>query len=175
MKKINLFFLAGMLFATLFIACEEEEDKDNIVVEEDKAYVGVWESAVYPSISLSGDTIVEKQKFTFTNTTVVDIISQGMSPDTLLTALGIKGSVDAFTDDSLAFEINEISVQGGPYVSKESDEESFNTTFSSTAGTFLYEEFKAKYIINDDKMQLILPIIFMGNPVTDTLHLTKVE
>jgi hypothetical protein len=172
MRKQMLFALMITLLAIMVISCEDENDD---ATEPDKPYVGVWQSGVYPSISLNGDTIVEQQKFTFTNTEVTDIIKQGPTSDSLATALGIKGSVDNFTDDSLALEIIQISVQGGPYVSKNVDEESFNTTFESTAGTFLYESFKARYIINDDQMQLILPVLFQGNEITDTLNLTKID
>ena len=73
-----------------------------------------------------------------------------------------------------SYYVNEISLQGGPYVSKASDATAFATTFNATLGNILYETFDANYIVRNDSMYMILPVKL---PVarTDTIRLVKVD
>lgn len=168
MTKI-LKFILPMFLITMLGSC----DKDDDII--DKAYVGKWQTAVYESYSLTGDPISEQMTFTFTNSTFEDKIHQGADATSLAFASAIKGIISDATDTEMNVEINQLSIIEGIYISKESSPESFQSTWDATLGNLLKEEFKATYVINGDKMQMILPVKYMDMVVNDTLNLTKID
>jgi hypothetical protein len=158
-----------MLLVGGIISCEKETE------EAPKPYAGKWQTGVYESFSLTGDPIAEQMTFTFTNTTFEDKIHQGADATSLKFTSAIKGSISNDTDSTMDVEIKELSIIEGIYISKENSPESFQTTWDETLGKILNEEFSAKYVINGDKMQMIIPVKIVNQVVNDTLNLTKID
>ncbi len=173
MNKKMIFYLKislTLLVISMFSACGDEEETKN-------PYYGKWESRAYPSLSLQGAPIFEKMEFDFTNTAFEDKVYQGVTADALQLALGIKGSVVYTEPSTLAVEVNEISLQGAPYVSKETDPTAFATSFGATMGQRLHETFTATYAFSNDTLIMTLPMINPagGDDIPTPLRLTKVE
>lgn len=172
MKELNTYLKLSVFLAVAIIliaSCEKDP------VNTDKAYVGKWQSAVYESMSLQGDTVAEQMTFNFTNNSFTDQIYQGADANSLQFASAIKGLISNTTDSEMDVEINQLSIIKGTFISKESDESGFQTTWDATLGNLLFDTFTANYIVNGDKMQLILPVKYNGTTVNDTLNLNKVE
>lgn len=166
LKAITVFSLV----ATIFISC----DKDETVPAQ--PYVGNWESKEYVSLDLvTGNPVMQKMTFTFTNTTFEDRITQKdmQSPGELEFLSAIKGKITEPTTTAMNIEINQLSLSEGLWFNKETDPENFDNAWNSTLGLMLHEQFTAKYIIDGDKMQLILPVKIGATETTDTLNLTK--
>lgn len=162
------YFLPILLIAGS-ISCDKETE------EALKPYVGKWQTGVYESYSVTGDPVAEQMTFTFTNTTFEDKIHQGADATSLKFTSAIKGSISNDTDSTMDVEINELSIIEGIYINKENSPESFQSAWDATLGKLLMEEFSAKYLINGDKMQMIIPVKILGQVVNDTLNLTKID
>jgi len=167
MKKTNFYLnLIVILFALVVLSsCKKDDDDD---VKND--YYGKWQSKVYPSLTTAG--AVEKMVFDFTNTTFEDKVYQGISADALQPAAGIKGDIVYNAPSTLNAEINEVSVQGSPYINKSVDATSFATYFGATLGKILDEQFIATYEFVGDTMIFNLPV--KGSDQKITLKLGKV-
>ena len=166
-KSVISKIIAVAILAVFVYACEKDD--------EDKPYVGNWESAVYDAYSLTGDVVKEKMVFNFTNDAFEDQIYQGTTAEALAISAGMKGSVTNPSEGTLQAEINEISLQGGPYTDKLTDETAFYQKFNTTLGLSLYEEFTATYSFSNDTMILSLPAKnpLGGDDITQRIRLTK--
>lgn len=175
MKRIETHlvnFLVLALAINIFFACSKDDEK-----ESDKPYVGEWETSVYDALDpISSTQVKQKMEFTFTNDEFTDLIFQGVSEAEITATAGIKGEItpSTTTENQFGAEIMELSLDGGTtYVDKRTDEVIFDQTFAATLGQLLYEEFDATYIIDGNKMQLIIPIKYQDVQVIDTLNLTR--
>ena len=169
--SMNIYFKlsATLLVLILFWTCSKDKE------ETKNPYYGSWQSRAYPSMSTPG--ALERMEFTFTNNSFEDKIYQGATADALQLAAGIRGDISYTPPATLDATIIEISIQGGPYVSKETDPTAFATTFGATLGVLLYEEFTATYEFSNDTLILTLP---MKNPqggddLMVPLRLTQME
>lgn len=171
MKGLDNYLKLSVTVITVLVLVSCENEKE----DTDKAYVGKWQSGVYESMSLQGQPVAEQMTFTFTNTSFTDQIYQGADTNSLKFTSAIKGSISGSTDSEMDVEINELSVVEGIFIRKESDETAFLTTWNATLGKMLFETFTAEYIVNGDKMQLIIPVKYEGKTVKDTLNLNKLK
>ncbi len=167
-RNFKIKFLPFLLAVLLITACEKDEEKN-------KDYYGGWESNAYDSYSTQGIAIKEKMAFTFTNNTFEDEVYQGLTADALTLAVGIKGDIENPEVGKMDAEINEISIQGGPYTDKQTDPTSFYTKFDGSIGMMLYEEFSLEYTIDVDTMILELPVKNPagGDDIMETLRLYR--
>lgn len=168
MKKLLIYLFLGTIMGTIN-SCDKEE------TTPDKVFVGKWQTAVYESYNLEGNPVAEQMTFIFTNNTFEDKIQQGTDANSLIFASAIKGTLSDVTDSTMNAEINELSVIQGIYINKENNPDNFQSTWDATLGKLLNEQFVATYIVNGDKMQMILPVKFMGQQTIDTLNLNKIN
>lgn len=168
MKKTNFYLNLTVILLALVVlsSCKKDDDDDDAKND----YYGKWQSKVYPSLTTAG--AVEKMVFDFTNTTFEDKVYQGITADAMQPAAGIKGDIVYNAPSTLNADINEISVQGSPYINKSVDATMFATYFGATLGKILDEQFIATYKFEGDTMILYLPM--KGSDQKITLKLGKV-
>lgn len=155
--------VALTVFAFTLTSCEEETTSD-----ENKAYVGEWETNVYPSVTGA----MEKMYVTLTNTTFEDVVYQGASAEAIGFATAVKGDITFVEDGKIDVDITAVKVgsESGSYVEKASDETQFYAFFNGGIGQIMLESFTATYeVIDESSMRLIIPVTYG----TDTLNLTK--
>ncbi len=168
-NSLKVFIPIGLILIVLF-SCEDDKS------EPDKAFVGKWQTEIFSSYDLlTGAPVEQQMHITLTNTTFENKIVQRDSGSVaeLKFKSAIKGKITDATDKDMNIEITQLSITEGVFFNKETDLETFNSAWTASLGKMLYEEFEAKYSIDGEKMELIIPIKYGTIETTDTLKLTK--
>lgn len=172
MSRFRFYFrqlLPSFIIFILVYSCDEETE------EAMQAYYGTWQTAVYSSYNLNAQLISEQMTFDFKNYEFEDIIAQGDDANSLEFASAIKGAISNITDSTMDIEITDLSVVEGIYINKELAPEDFQTAWDNSLGLIMVSEFDAKYIVDGESMQLILPVLYNSQEIQDTINLTKIE
>jgi len=164
MKKV--FFISALAaFFVVFNACEKEEDG--------AAYVGLWETVVYPAIDpMSQQEIVQKIEFDFQEASFQADVYNGVSADSLELAIGVKGNILSKTDSEMSVELMKVGINATEdrltWFSKDVPEDTVSyNRFIGLVSTTIPEKFDATYNIDGKNLNFIIPA------ANDTIYLFK--
>ena len=169
-KNVLLSLLLALVMVGLNISCSDDG-------EENKPYVGKWESRVYPVQNpLTGEiTGYQKMVFEFTNTDFTDQVYLGASADAITWVIGMMGDIENSSEGVLDVTVTGVAALRDAYTMFETEPETFAAIWGApgSLGAMLFEDFTAEYEFKGDTLALSLPTKLSTAPTV--LNLTKAK